>query len=334
MYTSTEINEALLPEATVREIQVTIYVLFASLGILIWDILWHLVDDYRMVSKGPFGTPIIVYLLWLTSTFRFSCVGMLVTGLFMGPARIDINCHIAAVFLETFFVLVVGSTLGLLYLRARAICLDHPLVRSLLLILWLATVGSSSVAFFVVNAIPSPDKELFTCIIILDHFSAGVAVAITAIVHDTAVFVAISWKMYKLIYPSRSGNHEAVTFFIPSPTASASLWKCILQDGQIFYLISLFWEVLVTILALMSSIDPYYRFFMLSIHLIIVNSMACHVFRNVRLGRFREEVFSSNNMVATRGGLTAPTVHFAPNVLHPVAGSSAQPTLSGPILPH
>ncbi|THU81767.1 hypothetical protein K435DRAFT_692853, partial [Dendrothele bispora CBS 962.96] len=297
---------------------------------LIWDILWHLVDDYRMVSKGPFKAPIVVYfvsrhiliwdILWhLVDDYR--------------PAGIDINCHIAAVFLETFFVLVVGSTLGLLYLRARAICLDHPLVRSLLLTLWLATVGSSSVAFFVVNAAPSPDKGLSSCTIVFNHFSTGAAVALTAMVHDTAVFVAISWKMYKFIHPSRSGNHKAVTFFILSPTASSSLWKCILQDGQIFYLISLFWEVLVTILALMSSIGPYYRFFMLSVHLIIVNSMACHVFRNVRLGRFREVIFSSNAMVGSRGGLTASTVHFAPNILHPVAGSGAQPTLSGPIIP-
>ncbi|THU81159.1 hypothetical protein K435DRAFT_937761, partial [Dendrothele bispora CBS 962.96] len=214
---------------------------------------------------------------------------MLVTGLFVAPAGIDIDCQIAAVFLETFFVLVVGSTLGLLYLRARAICLDHPLIRSLLLTLWLATVGSSFVAFFVVNATPSPDKALSSCIITLDHFSAGAALALTAMIHDTAVFVAISWKMYKFVHPSRSGNYsyKEVTFFILSPTARSPLWKCILQDGQIFYLISLFWEVLVTILALMSSIGPYYRFFMLSVHLIIVNSMACHVFRNVRLGRFR-----------------------------------------------
>ncbi|THU81160.1 hypothetical protein K435DRAFT_937773 [Dendrothele bispora CBS 962.96] len=253
---------------------------------------------------------------------------MLVTGFFIGPAGIEINCRIAVVFLETFFFLVVGSTFGLFYLRARAICLDHPLVRSLLLTLWLAIVGSSSVAFFVLNAAPSANKWVSSCIINLDHFNASAAVALTAMVHDTAVFVAISWKMYKFVHPSRSGSHRAVTLFIPSPTASSSLWKCILQDGQIFYLISLFWEVLVTILTLMSSIGSYYRFFMLSAHLIIVNSMACHVFRNVRLGRFREEVFSSNLNVGSRGGLTAPTVHFAPNVLHPVAGSGTQPTLS------
>ncbi|THU75633.1 hypothetical protein K435DRAFT_606195, partial [Dendrothele bispora CBS 962.96] len=181
------------------------------------------------------------------------------------------------------FFLVVVSTFGLLYLRARAICLDHPLIRLLVLTLWLATVGSSSVAFFILNAAPSADKWLSSCVIILDHFNAGIALPLTAMVYDTAVFVAISWKMYNFVHPSRSGNHKAVTLFIPSPTASSSLWKCILQDGQIFYLISLFWEVLLMILTLMSSIGPYYRFFMLSVHLIIVNSMACHVFRNVRL---------------------------------------------------
>ncbi|THU81768.1 hypothetical protein K435DRAFT_935530, partial [Dendrothele bispora CBS 962.96] len=297
--------------------------------ILIWDILWHLADDYRMVSKGPFRIPIVVY-------FVFSCIGMLVTGLFIGPAGIDINCHIAVVFLETFFFLVVGSSIGLFNLRARAICLDHPLIRSVLLILWLATMGSCSVAFFIVNAMPNPDKELSSCTMNIDHFNAGIPLATTAVMHDTAVFAAISWKMYKFVRPpNSSGSYKAVAFFILSPTVKSSLLRCILQDGQLFYLISLFWEVLVTTLALMDSIGLYYRFFMLSTHSIIVNSMACHVFRNVRLGRFREEIFSSNEMAASRSGLTTQatsTVRFAPNV-HNLGLSKTQPTFSGPILP-
>ncbi|THU76924.1 hypothetical protein K435DRAFT_583354, partial [Dendrothele bispora CBS 962.96] len=267
----------LSPELT-REIQVTIYVLFISTGILTWDILSHLLDDYHMLAKEPLRTLIIIYFI-----SRISCIGMLLTGFFTGPAEMDINCHITGIFLRIFFFLIVASTLGLFCLRARAICREHPFLRALLLVLWLASVGSCSVGFFVGDATESPDKGVSSCIAILDdHFEAAVVVAIAAMVHDTAVFVIISWKMYKFICTPNHDTRKVVVFFIPTHNDISPLLRCILQDGQLFYLISLFWEVLVTILALTPSLGPYYRFFMLPVHLIIVNSMACHVFRNVR----------------------------------------------------
>ncbi|THU97145.1 hypothetical protein K435DRAFT_605003, partial [Dendrothele bispora CBS 962.96] len=238
--------------------------------ILIWDILSHLMDDYRMLSGGPFKTPLIVY---------------------FASRHIDIDCQIAAIFMKLFFILIVGSASGLFCLRARAVCLGHPLIRALLLGLWVACLGSCFLVFVMVDGIQSPDHGVSSCLMEVNHsFEAGVAILITAMVHDTAVFVAISWKLYQFIHPSNSGhnNHNlGVVFLIPRLTAKSSLWRCMLQDGQFHYLLALFWQLLNIVLLSITSLGLYYRLIMVPAHLMIVSSMACHVFRNVRLGRFR-----------------------------------------------
>ncbi|THU81770.1 hypothetical protein K435DRAFT_972228 [Dendrothele bispora CBS 962.96] len=257
-----------------------------------------------MLAKRPFKAPIIIYLI-----SRFSCLGTLVIGFFrLGPGKLTINCHVAAIFQAIFFSLVVSSTHALLYLRVRAIYVGHRMVRVVLLILWLAVVGASFTVFVIWDFIPSPDEAEIRCIPIAKHLNTtGTAGVITAMVHNTAVFAAISWQMYRFIRVSESDNHKTMNLFIPVPTEKCPLWKCILQDGQLYYLLSLFWELIETILMVTSSLNLYYRTFLLPVHITIINSLACHVFRNVRLGKFREEAFSSVNQ-------TQSAMSFAPNI--------------------
>ncbi|THU81772.1 hypothetical protein K435DRAFT_935536 [Dendrothele bispora CBS 962.96] len=129
---------------------------------------------------------------------------------------------------------------------------------------------------------------------------------------------------------NRDAARPVAMFFIPSFTKTSDmspLLKSLIQDGQLYYLISLFWEILVIVLLLVPAIGPYYRCFMLSAHLVIVNSTACHVFRNVRLGRFQEEAITSrpsnstqftSYMVSIDVGQDPRTVEFA----DPVDGDS------------
>ncbi|THU81769.1 hypothetical protein K435DRAFT_692851, partial [Dendrothele bispora CBS 962.96] len=247
---------------------------------LIWDILSHLADDYQMLVKRPFKAPIIIYLI-----SRYTCLLI----------KTITSCVVAAIFQGIFWSLVVSSTHALLYLRARAICVGHRLVRNILLILWLAVVCASFTVFVIWDFIPSPDETEIKCIPIAKHLNTvGTAGVMTALVHNTAVFAAISWRMY-IIRGSEGDDHKTMNLFIPVPTEKSTLWKCILQDGQIYYLLSLFWELLETILMVAPSLNPYYRTFLFPVHITIINSLACHVFRNVRLGKFQEQTFSLVN---------------------------------------
>ncbi|THU99150.1 hypothetical protein K435DRAFT_509552 [Dendrothele bispora CBS 962.96] len=206
----------------------------------------------------------------------------------MVPAKIVINCHIGAMFLEGFFFLVVTSTLGLFCIRARAIYSVHRLARAAFLFLWLVSAGSCLAVFFVLDSRPEPRKIVSSCLLVEKNLAVGIIIAIASTIHDTVVFLAISYQLYHLNH----GTRRPVDFFVPKTGRLSPLWRCVLQDGQLFYLISLFGQITAGILVIIPSLGPYYRLFMLPTHLIILNSFACHVFRNVRLGKFREHTIS------------------------------------------
>jgi len=159
------------------------------------------------------------------------------TAFFLGPVGIDIDCHIGAIVLECFFCLVISSTLGLSCLRARAIYVGNQLVRTILLTLWLVSVASSLIPFFVGKAVQSSDKRLSSCVIVQRSFDVGITAALAAIVHDTAVFIAVSYQIYRFIclQDHNSGN-RLIRLFKPVPKEMLPLWRCMLQDGQLFYL--------------------------------------------------------------------------------------------------
>ncbi|THU81771.1 hypothetical protein K435DRAFT_692870, partial [Dendrothele bispora CBS 962.96] len=249
---------------------------------LVWDILSHLGDDYRMLTRYPLSTPIIVYFV-----SRFSTCGLLITGLFIGPAKIHIDCHLAAVFLELFFFLSVSSTTALFALRVRAIYSGYYKARAIFLLLWIVTSGSCILGFFILDSTQNPDKEVSNCLFEENNIVAGITIGIAAMIHDTVVFVAISYQMYNMVRLA-DPNRSVVEFFMNSASGLPPLWRCLLQDGQLFYLIALFWQITVTSVVIIPSLGVYYRCFLLSVQLVVVSSIACHVFRNVRLGKFRE----------------------------------------------
>jgi len=208
-----------------------------------------------MLTKGPLKAPVVIYLISRYSMIlrsqpitdiacRVSTLGFLITGFFLSPAGIDINCHIGAIATECFFFLALTSNLALFCLRARAVYQGNQLVRGTLLALWLATVGSCLTVFFVFDAVPNPRKEVSSCILTERSFSASIAIALTAFVHDTAVFVSISYRMYQLIHLDKYSEDKLFQLLIPAPSNILSLWRCILQDGQIFYLYVFFFRVI------------------------------------------------------------------------------------------
>jgi len=72
----------------------------------------------------------------------------------------------------------------------------------------------------------------------------------------------------------------------------------------------------VVILLIVPGLGPYYRCFILPAHLVIVNSIACLVFRNVQLGRFKKEAVYSNASTSSSlfsSEATLDTVEFATN---------------------
>jgi hypothetical protein len=95
--------------------------------------------------------------------------------------------------------------------------------------------------------------------------------------------------------------------FIICESTQFIMRRCSKRSEQKVSSISLLLEILVIILLPISSIGPYYRWFTLSAHLVILNTIACSVFRNVRLGKYRQDTIScrstSGNFISTTTSL-------------------------------
>ncbi|THU91233.1 hypothetical protein K435DRAFT_841115 [Dendrothele bispora CBS 962.96] len=309
----------LSPEALTLEIEVTIYVLLVSAGMLIWDTVSNLGDDYRMLANLEWtlrkSISITVYIV-----SRLSALGLLATGLIMGPLRANLDCHIAGIFLEFFFFIVISTTTGLFALRVRAIFNGRPLIQAAFLALWMGTAGSCVLAFFVLGSSSNPDKSVSSCILVERKISLGLIIAVMAMVHDTAVFLGVSYQMYHYhrLFGGNTSSSRRVKILVTNGKDLPPLMKSLLHDGQMYYLISLFFEIVVVILLLVPGLGPYYRCFILPAHLVIVNAIACLVFRNVQLGRYKKEAVYSNHSATTSSSLfssdaTLETVRFASN---------------------
>jgi hypothetical protein len=160
----------------------------------------------------------------------------MITGTIVGPVRADINCHMAAVAIEVLGTLVVVSGTGLFAIRVRAVYAGKSLVRAAFLLLWLITAGSCILVFFVVDASPNPNRTPSSCVIVERNLSFGVIIAICALVHDTAVFLGISYRLYKCSTFTNQGTRTAVKFLFLVKKDLPPLWKSILHDGQLYYL--------------------------------------------------------------------------------------------------
>jgi len=157
----------------------------------------------------------------------------------MGPARIDMDCHIGARFLEIFFSLIIITTTGLFALRVRAVYVGCPTVRTAFLLIWLAVVGSCFLTFFVVDSSQNAERTISSCLLVEKNLTIGVLIAIIAMVHDTAVFLAISLRIYTYSRLTDRGTVRPVVAFLlraRTTTNMPPLLKSLIQDGQLFYL--------------------------------------------------------------------------------------------------
>jgi hypothetical protein len=86
--------------------------------------------------------------------------------------------------------------------------------------------------------------------------------------------------------------------------------KSLNEEYLVIGSISLLSEILIIILLPIRSIGPYYRWFLVPAHLVILNSIACSVFRNVRLGKYRQDTISTMPSLDPEQAFT--TVEFYP----------------------
>ncbi|KAF5372117.1 hypothetical protein D9758_005010 [Tetrapyrgos nigripes] len=218
------------PEAQFHQLQITLCVATATLGMYIWDICSHLGEDYQLLKRSksrPF--PTVVYFV-----ARLSSLGFILSHTLSLTARIK-NCYALSKSTQFLVVISLSSVTLLFFLRLRAIYSSpsssshhHPsssifspitnnsnsIIIILFFLLWLANVACASLTVLLISHTLSVDfGGTLWCLEDGIKIKYASVTAIGALVHDTCVFVAISWRLFRF-------GESGVTMRVDMPTMS------------------------------------------------------------------------------------------------------------------
>ncbi|KAJ7200298.1 hypothetical protein GGX14DRAFT_660103 [Mycena pura] len=270
-----------LPPDVAHQFQTATYVLVGTMGAYVWISLSNVVDDYKFVTTTKVSIGTVAYFLSRISTFGY----IFGTTLFQTyPLK---RCHFALQFAQTLFVVANPVTSLLFFLRAWAIFDRDPYFVCFFFCAWLSVLGAAiTVPIGVKGGNIGPTDF---CVEVSAAKYIGGANVTTTTFHDTFIFLAISWRLFKHSHldPGIKKNFRAFVTGKYLPQFS----RAVLQDGQLYYLITITSNLLTLIMFYATSLEESTMFPVPN--LMVANVMACHVFRKTKLGLQRRVVTTS-----------------------------------------
>ncbi|PPQ88824.1 hypothetical protein CVT25_009310 [Psilocybe cyanescens] len=208
------------------------------------------------------------------------------------------------------------STTSLLFVfRVRAIYIGSKYIASFFGLMWLAVVASFIVTMQGLDAHPESHESGSLTYCATRRISRYIALDfVMPLVHDTLVFLAISWRLTtnSIQYSNVKNGVRAMVFGDYMPAFSRAL----LQDGQMYYLTTISTGLLGIVMLFMTSTGVNTTFLMPNF--MLMNIMACYVFRKTRFGIFAE------NGLSTIKPPTLPLAFNMVNVIDPTIPSQTR----------
>ncbi|KAJ3513401.1 hypothetical protein NLJ89_g2966 [Agrocybe chaxingu] len=269
---------ALLPPALAYQYTISTYVYVGTLAVLVWDILSHTRQDFRLIFRYPVRLPAMVYAL-----SRMASLAFVLSTVIYQTAPVGIPCRVFCKVVEWLFAVAVPTTSLLFLFRLLAIFDRNNLVRAIFGTLWLAVVaGVLTPTQGLVGANIGPTKY---CINVSVEEYVGAA-AVIPLVNDTLIFLAISWKLMRNAHinahPLRSGHGPGLRGFLSGEYLPA-FSRGLLHDGQAYYLTTVTTNLMTVVVFYFTFIPAVYRAMFAVPNAILMNMMACRVYRRTKL---------------------------------------------------
>ncbi|THU94213.1 hypothetical protein K435DRAFT_668789, partial [Dendrothele bispora CBS 962.96] len=203
------------------------------------------------------------------------------------------NCVTLSKICSVFGVISTASVTFLLFLRFRAIYLHHRSLNALFFLIWLGNVGCIAMLFFAYSGSYSLEFGVSAYCVGVGYKPQYETIAsLGPLVHDTCVFLAISYQLFQSSLSDKTVKETSLRHYVLGrnlPHFSRALFI----NGQMIYLITVIGSTSMMILTSIPSVlQPAYRQMLFLPQAALVSSVACRIFRNVRLGRILKE---SNN---------------------------------------
>ncbi|THU94219.1 hypothetical protein K435DRAFT_860757 [Dendrothele bispora CBS 962.96] len=204
-----------------------------------------------------------------------------------------------------------ASVTFLLFLRFRAIYLHRRSLIALFFAIWLGNVACIAMSLFVYSGFNSLEFGTSTYCVGIGYKPQYATIAsLGPLVHDTCVFLAISYQLFQSGLSDITVKETPLGHYVLGrnlPHFSRALFI----NGQMLYLITVIGSTSAIILGSIPSVlQLAYRQILFLPQAALLSSVACRIFRNVRL----RGVFNQSDSVSD---LNKYTIHNS--------GSTSQP---------
>ncbi|KZP11067.1 hypothetical protein FIBSPDRAFT_1051000 [Athelia psychrophila] len=262
---------AYLPPELAASQEIAAYIYIASLGVLAWDWLMSMPDEYRILSTGRISKSKVAYISARLSTLGF-CLGMVMFQ--VAPIS---NCQTMVHITSAFLILSSSANNLLMLIRVRAVYGNSRSVTAFFGFWYLAVLGTTSAVPWAIEAVHLGPTKLCIDIKVQSWITSS---TVCNAVNGTLVFIAVSYRV-SLRSLGETGWRSTARRFIRSNGAPRVV-KDLLHQGQLCYLATIMIYVPQIFLAFNKM--PGYQGLLVTTVQVVENIMNSRVHRAVMLG--------------------------------------------------
>ncbi|KAF9567219.1 hypothetical protein CPC08DRAFT_627265 [Agrocybe pediades] len=265
---------AFFPPSSAFEITITGHVAAASLAIMVWDMLHTIGTDYALFTRHKVRLPTVFYLI-----SRLATLGFLMTTSIFNTAPVG-NCQSWQQSMSWFTVIGIAATSYLFFFRVQVLYQTNKPVVGFFLFLWVGVCCSGVISILGVSATEiGPTQFCVNASLPKNAYIQGVAM----LIDDTLTFLAISWRLLDFsLAETNTFAERARVVLLGSNLPRFS--RAFLKSGQQYYLTTVGFSMLATITISLSAVPLPYRGVVSVVDIMLLNVMACRVFRDTKLG--------------------------------------------------
>ncbi|PPQ93948.1 hypothetical protein CVT25_015840 [Psilocybe cyanescens] len=259
-----------LPPKTAKQFEYARDLYLATLGALLWDILATLPDDLLLLRSG-FCPALFAYTLSRSSALAYVLLSVVIKTHDVWHCK-AIECGTTIC-----WVLASASTSFLFFQRVKTVYVDKKYIRWGFFLLFLINVGVSCLV-----PIGSHLGRLANtgyCVSTgIEPYTAAATFFRLAL--DSSVYLAITFKVVTM--QGISGESLPWSTIMPRHLSSRIV-RAVLRSGQQYYLMCVCTDILVSALILTPAVPKIYQTMFMVPNLALYSSMACRVFRNLKI---------------------------------------------------
>ncbi|CAA7262456.1 unnamed protein product [Cyclocybe aegerita] len=222
---------------------------------------------------------------------RIAILTFTLTTVIYSTAPVEISCYGLNKAVDSLFAVAVSSTSLLFLIRVLAIFHRNKIVKAFFCAMWLAVIaGVLTPVFGLTGDNIGPTKYCMN-VSIESYVGAG---AVIPLVNDTLIFLAISWKLMRNTYTTNALRWDVKVFFRGDYLPAFS--RGLLQDGQAYYLTTVTTNLLTVVVFYFHFVPVVYRAMFAVPNAVLMNIMACRVYRRTKNARYQNSKNSSINL--------------------------------------